>query len=246
MEQLLSGIEELINLLNKLKNQKTISDGLFLSNLRGFCRFWDTRKVDIFSGENVKGKENEIGIIIKSLWNISGKKRQNIKDIKKKLRVIRKFLYEEVIPNIVKSDFSRSWALELFEEKNDYSAYKFLKSVLQKAKKNIYVIDGYVNEGTLDCLDVSKNVSLKILTCNMYGKFKREFKKFKKEYDAEVRINQKIHDRFIIIDDSAFICGASLNKLGSKATVIVALPIAESRRIIDFFNKQWRQSKKLK
>lgn len=244
MEQLLSEAEELINFLNKLKNQKTISDGFFLSDLREFCRLWDARKADIFSVKDVKEKENEIGSIIKSLWNISWKKRQKIKDIKKKLRVIRKFLYEEVIPNTGKSDFSKSWALKLFEEKSDYSAYKFLKFILQKAKKNIYVIDGYVNEETLDYLGVSKKVSLKILTYNMYGKFKKEFKKFKKEYDVEVRTNQKIHDRFIIIDDFAFICGASLGKVGSKATAIVSLPMAESRQIIDFFNKQWMQSKK--
>ena len=246
MEQLLFEIDQLIDILDKRVKQKTISDRLFLFNLRGFCKLWEIRKSDIFIPKEIKEKENEIGVIIKALWNISGKKRQKIKDIKKKLRIVRKFLYEEVIPNIDQTAFSGGWGFKLFKEKNDYSAYKFLKSVFKKAKKNIHVIDGYVTEETLDYLGVSKKVSLKILTYNMYGKFKKDFKRFKKEYNIEVRLNQRVHDRFIIVDDSAFICGASLARAGSKATAIISLPANESRQIINLFNKQWKQSKKLK
>lgn len=246
MEKILFKIDELIKFLNKHRKQKTISKEIFLSNLKEFCTMWNSRRDVIFGIEEAREREKEIGTIVKSLWDISGKKEQKIRDIKKKLRVLRKFLHEEIIPNIDQSAFSGGWDLKLFEEKNDYSAYKFLESIFKKAKKYIYVVDSFVTEETLACLGVSKKISLKILTYNLYGKFKREFKMFKKQYNIEVRLNQKIHDRFIIVDNNAFVCGASLAKLGSKATAIISLPPDESGQIIDLFNKQWKQSKKLK
>lgn len=247
MEQLLSKIDELIKFLKKSKGRKTVSGRFFLSSLKEFCEAWKADESLIFGIKRTKEKEKEITGIVESLWRISGKEKQNIGNIRKKLRLLKKFLYEEVIPNVSQpSIHGGNWKLILFEEKSDFSAYKYLKSILQKAKRNISITDGYIDEDTLDYLNISKKVIIRILTNNIYGNFKRDYKKFRKEYNVEVRINEKIHDRFVIVDNHAFICGTSLHRVGSKATAIVFLPAGESKKIIEFFKKEWGRSKKFK
>ena len=60
---------------------------------------------------------------------------------------------------------------------------KEIKLTFAGAKRNIYIIDGYINEDTLDYLNISKKASIRIITNNIYGNFKREYKRFRKEYD---------------------------------------------------------------
>lgn len=247
MECLVSKADELIRRFKKLKRQKTISDKSFLSGLRELCEMWKSKEASIFSIEQLEenGKE-EIKSIIKFLWNCSGKEKQSINRIKKALKTLKQFLHEEVIPNLKQEPLLCGWGLKLFEEKTNYSAYKFLGTIFKKTKNEILIMDSYVNEDTLRYLSgTSKKVSFRILTENVRGKFKRDFKIFKRQYNIEVRM-ARIHDRYIVVDNCAFICGNSLYGIGSKVTAVVFLPQRESKEIMNLFEKLWKKGKKLK
>lgn len=122
-----------------------------------------------------------------------------------------------------------------FDPNTPFTAYRVLQELFAKAKREILIFDGYVQEKTLDVLlrIPHKNIQIKILTNNVYGNFKRELSKFKKEYqNCEVRFFSTVHDRFFLIDDECFVCGISLHSLGDKK--------ASSILKMDNFNPQFK------
>lgn len=129
-------------------------------------------------------------------------------------------------------------AIKLFEE--------FLTSQLDK--EDILLCDPYVSHSTLFPFSVLKGKikSFKILTANIYDsdKFEDYKKKMSKELGVtiDVKLNQKIHDRFIICGDKCWSIGSSIKDLGNKdATVREITEVSSSMR--DLFLERWKESK---
>jgi len=136
----------------------------------------------------------------------------------------------------------------IFDPNKPFTAYQILKDLFSKAKKEVFVFDGYVEEGTLEVLsDIPDKIKLKILTNNTYGKFLRELPKFKKEFSScEVRKSNIVHDRFFIIDDKCFISGTSLHAVGSKkSSYIFETDKAVGEILKNHFHNIWNQSNKI-
>ena len=118
--------------------------------------------------------------------------------------------------NIIEKTFSN------FKEKNNhifyegqiYDAYSLLVDILNKAEKEIIIIDNYVDKTILDitCL-LDKNIT--IIT-NKYNNI--DYEKYQKQYkNLKIVINDKFHDRFIILDKKIlYHSGASFKDLGNK------------------------------
>ena len=137
---------------------------------------------------------------------------------------------QNYINNIVFEDRERinmiEKTLNQFEEKNNhifyegqiYDAYSLLVDILNKAEKEIIIIDNYVDKTILDitCL-LDKNIT--IIT-NKYNKI--DYEKYQKQYEnLEIIINNKFHDRFIILDKKIlYHSGASFKDLGNKCFAI--------------------------
>ena len=137
---------------------------------------------------------------------------------------------QNYINNIVFEDRERinmiEKTLNQFEEKNNhifyegqiYDAYSLLIDILNKAEKEIIIIDNYVDKTILDitCL-LDKNIT--IIT-NKYNKI--DYEKYQKQYEnLEIIINNKFHDRFIILDKKIlYHSGASFKDLGNKCFAI--------------------------
>ena len=66
------------------------------------------------------------------------------------------------------------------------------------------------------------DVEIRVLTRNMKGDFKLAGQKFKDQREKaqqgtlEVRKSEKLHDRFIVVDDKFFHLGASIKDAGTK------------------------------
>lgn len=116
-----------------------------------------------------------------------------------------------------------------FKEKNNhlffkgqiYDAYSLLIDILNKSKKEIIIIDNYIDKGLLDILrNINHNV--KIIT-NKYNN--KDYEKYQKEYsNISLVINNDFHDRFIIIDNKElYHCGASFKDLGKKCFEITKI-----------------------
>jgi len=120
-------------------------------------------------------------------------------------------------------------AISNFKEKNShiffngqvYDAYSLLIDIFNKSKKEIIIIDNYIDKNILDIL--SKTKKKIILVTNKYNNI--DYKKYKNQYsNIELIISNDFHDRFIIIDKSIlYHCGASFKDLGKKCFAISKL-----------------------
>jgi len=100
-----------------------------------------------------------------------------------------------------------------------FDAYELASKIIRSAKKNIVLIDNYIDESTLTHLSKkTKAVEVLLLTKTISKKLTLDVKKANEQYpNFELKTFTKSHDRFLIIDDSeVFHLGASLKDLGKK------------------------------
>ena len=100
-----------------------------------------------------------------------------------------------------------------------YDAFSLITSIVQKAKKEIILIDGYVDVDTLNIL-AKKNIAVdvKIYTYASAKLTNTDVANFNAQYPTlTVKKTQVFHDRFIILDGStAYHIGASIKDAGKK------------------------------
>lgn len=107
----------------------------------------------------------------------------------------------------------------VFFEGEVFDAYKLASKIIRSAKKNITLIDNYIDESTLTHLSKkNKNVSVLLLTKTISKQLALDVKKANEQYsNFEIKEFAKSHDRFLIIDNSeVYHLGASLKDLGKK------------------------------
>ena len=100
-----------------------------------------------------------------------------------------------------------------------FDAYAFFQDIIKTAKKEIVLIDGYVDLSVLERLSAKqKNVSVKIYTHPKAELRQADVEQFNKQYPtASMDYTQKMHDRFLIIDNKElYLIGASLKDLGKQ------------------------------
>ena len=95
-----------------------------------------------------------------------------------------------------------------------YDAHSLLLDILNKSKKEIIIIDNYIDKSILDILSNTKKKII-IITSEYNNK---DYSKYKEQYNNVNLINNNsFHDRFIIIDKKIlYHCGASFKDLGKK------------------------------
>jgi len=107
----------------------------------------------------------------------------------------------------------------IFHNGQIFDAYKFATDLIKSAKKNLVLIDNYVDESVLLMLSKrSAGVSAKIYTSNLSKQLTLDLAKHNKQYPPiEIFMHTTSHDRFLIIDDAeVYHIGASLKDLGKK------------------------------
>ena len=107
-----------------------------------------------------------------------------------------------------------------------YDAFSLLASLIQKATKDIILIDGYVDIGTLNLLAKKQaNVSVEIHTFNNTRLTAADVATFNSQYPTlTVNHTNVFHDRFLILDhQEAYHIGASLKDAGKKCFAITLL-----------------------
>ena len=100
-----------------------------------------------------------------------------------------------------------------------FDAYAFFQDIIKTAKKEIILIDGYVDLSVLEMLSVKqKNVKVKIYTHPKAELRQIDVHQFNQQYPtATMDYTQKMHDRFLIIDNKdLYHIGASLKDLGKQ------------------------------
>jgi hypothetical protein len=106
----------------------------------------------------------------------------------------------------------------IFFDGQIFDAYGFVCDLVKRAKKRIVLIDNYVDETVLTLLDKrSSGVLATIYTKRIDRQLQLDIERHNDQYaPIDVRQAQRIHDRFMVIDDTLYHIGASIKDLGMK------------------------------
>jgi hypothetical protein len=100
-----------------------------------------------------------------------------------------------------------------------FDAYAFMSGLIKKAKKEIILIDNYIDESTITHLSKKeKQVKVILYSKTISKQLTLDIKKANEQYGCfEIQSFTKSHDRFLIIDENTvYHIGASLKDLGKK------------------------------
>lgn len=99
-----------------------------------------------------------------------------------------------------------------------FDAHEFVCRLIRSANRRIILIDNYVDESVLVQLDNrNAGVSALIYTGEISRTLRQSINRHNRQYAAiDVRTAERIHDRFLIIDDTLYHIGASIKDLGKK------------------------------
>jgi hypothetical protein len=99
-----------------------------------------------------------------------------------------------------------------------FDAYAFASDLVRQAKERIVLLDNYVDDRVLTLLSKRKaRVSAEIYTRKISDQLQQDLTKHNAQYaPITIKTTSKIHDRFLIIDDTVYHIGASVKDLGRK------------------------------
>ena len=106
----------------------------------------------------------------------------------------------------------------IFFDGQIYDAYEFVCDLIRSAKIRIILIDNYIDDTVLTMLDKrGTEVTASVYTQRVTRQLQLDINKHNKQYPViDVQVYKKSHDRFLIIDNSVYLVGASLKDLGKK------------------------------
>ncbi len=106
----------------------------------------------------------------------------------------------------------------MFFDGQIYDVHSLLLKIINDAKKSIVIIDNYISCELLDILsETNKNITIysKNLNNTLISKYNSQY------HNVSLKIDNRFHDRFIIIDyKELYHCGASFKDLGTKCFAI--------------------------
>ena len=116
----------------------------------------------------------------------------------------------------------------VFFEGDFYTARVALENLVRSANHRVIIIDGYVSSLTLSVLDVRKpDVTATIYTAGVGHGMQRLMDEHDRLFpDSHIDIRKwrnESHDRWLIIDDSLYHCGHSLNANGGHKISAITL-----------------------
>ncbi len=120
---------------------------------------------------------------------------------------------------------------KVFFEGQVYDAFELLVNLVKRTEREIVLVDGYVDAGTLNVLAKKRrDVAITIWTHPNTRLTARDVDTFNAQYpQLEVRHTMAFHDRFLILDGTeGYLVGASLKDAGKRAFAITRIEDAES------------------
>ena len=123
---------------------------------------------------------------------------------------------EEVFRRL--NDHSEKPEKGIFYDGQIFDAYTFINDLIRETKKRIVLIDNYVDDSVLAMLDKrNKGVEAVVYTKTISRQLSLDFEKHNAQYSPiEVKQFDRSHDRWLCIDDTVYLVGASLKDLGKK------------------------------
>lgn len=104
----------------------------------------------------------------------------------------------------------------LFFNGETFDAYVFVADLIRSAKEDIKLVDNYIDDSVLLLLGKRQaEVSATIYTERITNQFQTDLSKYNTQYPPiTIKEIEKVHDRFLIIDQQLYHFGASFKDLG--------------------------------
>jgi len=106
---------------------------------------------------------------------------------------------------------------EIYFNGQIYDAYSKIVDILNEAKEELIIVDGYADKYTLDLI---KNINVKVILIVKTKTLLKEIDvdKYNSQYNnLKIVYDDTFHDRYFIIDkNEVYHCGTSLNRIGTK------------------------------
>jgi hypothetical protein len=98
-----------------------------------------------------------------------------------------------------------------------WDAYELINTLLKSAKKDVILIDNYIDDSVLTIFSKYPSLNYTIITKSISKQLKLDIQKYNSQYNnLTIKTSNKYHDRFLLFDDEAYHLGASLKDLGKK------------------------------
>ena len=109
-----------------------------------------------------------------------------------------------------------------------WDAWTYVSDLVRSAQQRIVLIDNFVDDRVLSLLDKrADNVEATIYS-RYYEPFLVDLKKHNEQYREIkfVQLPQKNHDRFLIVDDDAYLLGASVKDMGAGMCAVTKMTVS--------------------
>lgn len=123
----------------------------------------------------------------------------------------------------------------IFYDGQVFDAYSFVSRLIRKAKKSIVLIDNYIDDTVLTLLDKRESdVSAIIYTRSIGQQLQLDIVRHNCQYPPiDVKVFDRSHDRFLLIDEEVYHIGASLKDLGKKWFGFTLMRFVSAEEIVD-------------
>ena len=127
----------------------------------------------------------------------------------------------------------------IFYDGQVYDAYTFVSDLVKSAKRNIVLIDNYVDETVLTLLDKRDvGVTADIYTLQINQQLRLDINRHNCQYPPiNVSVFRRSHDRFLCIDDVVYHIGASIKDLGKKWFAFAKMEVLTPAELIAKINE---------
>ena len=172
-----------------------ISIGYRVNSIRGMqFRIWSNRilKDYLLKGYAINNRINRI--------------EDNVEQLNKKVNQIELQLKTNLPPN-----------QGVFFDGQIFDAYAFINNLLRNVKKNIILIDNYIDDTVFTLFSKYPHINFTIVTGKISKQLQLDIDKYNRQYNnLKIKKSNRYHDRFLIIDKQTYHIGASLKDLGKK------------------------------
>ncbi|MCQ2064214.1 MAG: virulence RhuM family protein [Fibrobacter sp.] len=123
----------------------------------------------------------------------------------------------------------------LLNAKSWWSGYEFACQLVRSAKEEIVIIDPYADDIALALIAKhSSNVKGVVYSAHVTSRLKEEAARLDRQFPTvELKSMQNVHDRFIIVDETVYHIGSSLNELGKKLTAFSVLNFVTKQQLLE-------------
>ena len=163
---------------------------------------------------------------------INHEKRLDELDLKDEATNTRLATLEKQVDFFVKANLPPSEGV--LNAKSWWSGYEFACQLVRSAKEEVIIIDQYADDTALS-LAAKKSAGVKaiVYSARISKTLQDEAARLNRQFPTiELKNMQNVHDRFIIVDETVYHIGSSLNELGKKMTAFSVLNFVSKQQLL--------------